>query len=183
MLIISRIMNSCNATVNNLYLVAKAANTTRINGGIAMKKDKILLSALLGGLSTIAGEIVTKILVALAIGQYAVFELNSLLVTNDRPSMLMGFIINFVLGSYVGMLFYLVSKKLGTEHLIIKAALCSSLVWFIFELGFTALIEDQYIPMRPVIDHYVHIIGTVTFGITTGVLLKLCIFRKRDDPA
>lgn len=143
-----------------------------------MKKDRLLIAAVIGGLSTISGEIITKILSLLGMGQYAVFELNSLLLTNDKPSMLMGFIINFVIGCYIASAFYLFFEKFGSQHVVMKSTVGSLMIWFIFELAFTALIEDKYIPIRPVADHYVHIIGTALFGVTMGCFLKQFLYKN-----
>jgi hypothetical protein len=144
-----------------------------------MKQDKLLTAAIIGGLSTIAGEIITKILVLCKVGTYAVFALNSLLITNNQPSMLLGFILNFIIGSYVAIGAYLFFTRFGSEHLVIKCTLGSLMIWFIFELTFTALIEDKYMPIRPVIDHIQHILGTASFGITLGLLLRACVFKER----
>lgn len=91
----------------------------------------------------------------------------------------MGFIINFIIGSYVAAAFFLIFDKLGTEHLIIKCTMGSLILWFIFELIFTVAIEDKYIPIRPVADHLVHIIGTASFGLTLGLLLRALAFKKQ----
>jgi hypothetical protein len=146
-----------------------------------MKHDKILIAGLIGGISTLAGEIVTKILVACGIGQYAVFELNSLVVTINRPSMVIGFIINFIIGSYVSALLYLVFTKLGHDHLIIKAAMGCLLLWFVFETGFSMFIENHVIPIRPIADLFVHLAGTAAYGLSVGVFLKIFIFRKETE--
>jgi hypothetical protein len=141
-----------------------------------LKRDELLIAALIGGFSTIAGEIVTKILVLLHIGNFAVYELNSLILTNNRPSIFIGFLVNFIIGGHVGVLFYLLFKKLGSAHIVIKSTLCSMLLWLAFETAFTALIEDKYIPIRPIADHYVHAIGTAVFGLTLGVFFKAILF-------
>jgi hypothetical protein len=145
-----------------------------------LKRDELLIAALLGGVATIAGEIVTKILVMLNIGTYAVYELNSLILTNNRPSMLIGFLVNFIIGGHVAVLFYLIFKKLGTAHIVIKSTFCGMLLWLAFETAFTALIEDKYIPMRPITDHYVHALGTAAFGLTLGISLRIFLFKRKN---
>jgi hypothetical protein len=147
-------------------------------GALRLKRDNLLIAAVIGGLSTISGEVVTKILVLLNIGKYAVYELNSLIVTSDTPSMLMGFIINFIIGSYIGAMFYLVLYKLGAQHLVLKCIMGSLLVWFVFEFAFTFMIEGIYIDIRPISDHLVHIAGTAAFGLTLGIFLKLLVFNR-----
>lgn len=146
-----------------------------------MKKDYLLISSVIGGLSTIAGEIITKILVLLNIGKYAVFELNSLIVTTDTPSLLMGFICNFIVGSFVGAVYYLVFKKLGTQHLVIKCVMGSLIIWLVFEVVFSFMIEGIHIPMRPISDHLVHITGTASFGLALGIFLRLLVFKKKEE--
>lgn len=146
-----------------------------------MKRDELFIAALIAGLSTLAGEAVTKILVLTGVGQYSVFELNSLVVTNDRPSMLMGFILNFIVGSQAGVLFYLLFKRLGNRHLVLKCILGSLPLWLIFELVFTALIEGKSIPERSLADHYVHITGTAVFGLTVGIFMRMILFKKEPQ--
>jgi hypothetical protein len=143
-----------------------------------LKKDKLLIAAVIGGFSTLAGELVTKLLVLLGIGNYAVYELNSLIVTSDKPSFFMGFVLNFIVGCYVSAIFFLLFKKLGDDHLVIKCAIGSLIIWLLFEVSFTFMIEGQYIPLRPVLDHYVHVLGTLFFGVADGLLLRAFIFKR-----
>ena len=114
----------------------------------------------------------------IGVGNYAVFELNHLIVTSNTPSLFMGFVVNFIIGCYVSSAFYLLFKKLGDDHIIIKCTIGSLILWFIFEVAFTCMIEDKYIPLRPVIDHYVHLIGTMSFGATVGWLLGYCYSKE-----
>lgn len=147
-----------------------------------MKKDHVLIAGLIGGLSTIAGEIVTKLLVACGVGQYAVYELNSLLLTSDRPNFWIGLAINFIVGFYVGLIFYLAFRKIGDEHLVLKTTMGSFAMWLAFEAGFTVCIEETYIPMRSIADHFVHLAGTAAFGSVMGALLKVCLFKNKEKP-
>lgn len=141
----------------------------------------MLLAGIIGGASVISGEIVTKLLVWLGVGQYPVFELNSLLLTNNRPSMGMGFVLNAVIGLQVGVLFYLAFMKLGSEHIVIKCTCGSLILWFLFEALFTFVIEGKEIPERSISDHYVHFIGTAAYGLTVGVFLRLLLFRHSNE--
>ena len=51
-----------------------------------MKYDKPLVAALIGALSTIPAEILTRAFVSFGIGQYSVYQLDSLLITQNRPT-------------------------------------------------------------------------------------------------
>ncbi len=78
-----------------------------------MNKDKPLLAAIIGGLSTISAEIISRIMLALGIGQYSIYLLDSLILTLNRPNFFLGLYINFVIGGLVGLIFYYLIKCIG----------------------------------------------------------------------
>jgi hypothetical protein len=143
-----------------------------------LQQDKVVIVALLGALSTISGEIASRILVYFHIGKYSIYELASLIITLNRPEVIMGFIIDFLVGSFFAVLLYFIFKKVGLCHLVIKTTMCSLLAWLICELIFTSIIEGKYIDIRPINDYYSHIFSTMIFGITLGLLFKKYIFKK-----
>jgi hypothetical protein len=147
-----------------------------------MKKDRLLLAGLIGGVCTLSGEIITTVLVALGIGEYALYELNSLIVSLGRPDIIMGFILNLVVGSVVGTVFYLLFKKYGSAHIVIKTVVGSLLLWLLYELEFTAFVETKSIPLRSSADYYVHLLGTAVYGLVVGIALKWFLFTKEDKP-
>lgn len=143
-----------------------------------MKYDKPLVAALLGAVSTIPAEIITLILVFLGIGKYSIYQLDSLLITFNRPILLLGLIVNFIAGSLTAIVFYFSLKKIGSDYLIIKSSLLGALVWFIFELLFTSTIEGEYIPLRPINDYYIHLLSSLIFGVILGILFRRYLFRS-----
>ncbi|MFC4801804.1 hypothetical protein ACFPA1_20945 [Neobacillus sp. GCM10023253] len=146
-----------------------------------MIQDKVLLIGLLGVLSTIAGEIASRILVYSGIGKYSIYELSSLIVTFNRPVFTIGLIVDFLVSGVFAILLYFIFKKLGSCHLVIKTAMGSLLAWLVCELLFTAIIEGKYIPIRPINDYYSHIFSTFIFGITLGLLMKKFIFKELNS--
>ncbi|WP_423800821.1 hypothetical protein [Neobacillus sp. SAB-20_R2A] len=146
-----------------------------------MIQDKVLLIGLLGVLSTIPGEIASRILVYSGIGKYSIYKLSSLIVTFNRPVFTIGLIVDFLVSSVFAILLYFIFKKLGSCHLVIKTTLCSLLAWLVCELLFTAIVEGKYIPIRPINDYYSHIISTIIFGITLGLLMKKFIFKELNS--
>jgi hypothetical protein len=143
-----------------------------------MEQDKVLKIALLGALSTISGEIASRIFVYMGIGKFSIYELASLIITLNRPEEIMGLIIDFLVGSSFAVLLYFIFLKLGFSHLVIKTTMCSLLAWLVCELIFTAIIEGKYIDIRPINDYYSHIFSAIIFGLTLGLLLKKFIFKK-----
>ncbi|MBS4214031.1 hypothetical protein [Neobacillus rhizophilus] len=143
-----------------------------------MIQDKVLKIGLLGVLSTIPGEIASRIFVYFGIGKYAIYELASLIVTFNRPVFTIGLIVDFLVGSFFAIFICFIFKKIGSCHLVIKTTLCSLLAWLVCEVLFSALIEGQYIPIRPINDYYSHIISAIIFGITLGLLIKKFIFKE-----
>ncbi|HCF51170.1 MAG TPA: hypothetical protein DER60_12865 [Syntrophomonas sp.] len=137
-----------------------------------MNNDKPLIAALLGALSTMPGEIFTRLLVSFGIGQYSIYQLDSLFVTFDRPTVIIGVIVNIIFGGFIGTVFYYLLQKLGQDYLILKGLTIGLLSWVLTELLFTSTIEGKYIPIRSLSDYYIHISGAVVFGVTLGLLFK-----------
>ncbi|MDP4146699.1 MAG: hypothetical protein Q8936_19845 [Bacillota bacterium] len=143
-----------------------------------MKYDKFLIVVSIGAVSTIPGEILSRVLIYFGIGKYSIYELASLLITFNRPTIILGLIVDFTVSGVVATLLYLVLGKIGSKYLVIKTLGGSLLAWFVTELLFTSTIEGKYIPIRPISDYYCHIFGAVAFGVTLGVLFKRFIFKK-----
>jgi predicted tellurium resistance membrane protein TerC len=143
-----------------------------------MFQDKVLIAGLFGVLSTIPAEIVSRILVYFRFGKYSIYELASLTITFNRPVFIIGLIVDLLVSSLLSVILYLIFEKFGSTHLVIKTAVCSLLAWLGCELLFTAIIEGKYIRIRPLNDYYSHIISTLIFGLTLGLLLKKYIFNK-----
>src|SRR4051812_43073159 len=93
------------------------------------------------------------------IGKYSLYQLDSLIITLNRPSAIIGFIVSSFVGISITVSFYYALKKLGTDYLIIKNVLVSIFMWIFFELLLTAFIEGRYFNPRPLNDYYIHIIG------------------------
>ena len=130
-------------------------------------------------LTTIPAEIVSKILIALGIGKYSIYELDSLLVTFNRPTELIGFIVNVIIGGSAGIIFYYFLEVLGKDYLILKGLAFGCVFWILSELVFTSTVEGKYIDIRPITDYYVHILGAAIFGGTLGLLIQTLIIDKQ----
>ncbi|MDR3564434.1 MAG: hypothetical protein P4N41_25765 [Negativicutes bacterium] len=143
-----------------------------------MKYDKPLIAGLFGALSTLISEIVTQVFVFFGIGKYSVYELDSLLITFNRPSILLGFIVNIIAGGAIAILFYYAIGKLGQDYLVFKGAAVGLVGWGIFELLLTATVEGHFFEIRPMSDYYIHLIGTVIFGISLGLFFEKYLFYK-----
>ncbi|WP_026565740.1 hypothetical protein [Bacillus sp. UNC41MFS5] len=146
-----------------------------------MIQDKVLKIGLLGALSTIPGEIASRLFAYFGFGKYGIYELASLIITFNRPVFTIGLIVDFLVGSVFAILLYFIFVKLGSCHLVIKTTLCSLLAWLVCELFFSAIIEGKYIPIRPIKDYYSHIFSAMIFGITLGLLIKKFIFNKLNS--
>jgi hypothetical protein len=142
-----------------------------------LQYNKPLLAALIGALSTVPGEILTQVLVFLGIGKYSLYQLDSLLITFNRPSIIMGLIVNVIAGGFIAIIFYYAISKLGQDYLVFKSTGVGLLFWLVFELIFTATIEGRFIEIRPISDYYIHIFGTIVFGITLGLLFNKYLFN------
>ena len=143
-----------------------------------MKFDKPLIAALIGALSTITGEILTRALVFFGIGKYSIYKLDSLLITFNRPTTILGLIVNFIVGGSTDVIFYYALKKIGLDYLVIKSACVGILAWALTEFAFTITVEGKFIELRPISDYYIHILGAITFGITLGLLFKKYLLNR-----
>ncbi|HWP96906.1 MAG TPA: hypothetical protein VN426_08635 [Syntrophomonadaceae bacterium] len=146
-----------------------------------MKFDKPLLAAIMGSLSTIPSEFISRIFISQGIGKYSVYQLDSLIVTMNRPNIFMGLILNLIIGGFIATVFYYLLEKIGQDYLVLKCAGISIVAWGVAETIFTATIEGKYIDIRPISDYYVHIIGAFVFGITLGLLFKQFLFTNTLD--
>lgn len=143
-----------------------------------MKYNKPLIAALIGALSSIPGEIVTQLFVFLGIGKYSIYQLDSLLITFNRPTEIIGLMVNFIVGSLIGVFFYYALEKLGQDYLVLKGIVISSIFWMLTEFMFTLTVEGKYIDIRPINDYYIHILGAIVFGISLGFLFERYLINK-----
>jgi hypothetical protein len=144
-----------------------------------LNNKRALIAGIFGALSTIPGEVITRILVSLGIGKYDEYQLNSLVATINEPSVIIGMIINFIIGSLIGVLLYLLIEKTGKELTICKSIFLGLLIWFIFESSFTAFYEGLLHVQREANDHYVHLVGTTIYGLSQGLLFRYVLYRVK----
>ena len=143
-----------------------------------LNDDKYLIAGIIGVISIIPSEIVSQILIGLGYDKYSTCTLSSLLVTGDKPSLIMGIIVNSVIAGSVGMILYQTIKKIGSQHLAIKCVGVTLLIWLSLELLFTIFIERKLIAPRGMGGYYSHFFGAITFGITEGILFDKFLFYK-----
>ncbi len=143
-----------------------------------MYNDKPLMAAIIGSLSTISAEIVSRIMLYFGIGQYSIYLLDSLVLTLNRPNFLLGLYINFSIGGLVGIMFYYALKTIGQTNLLIKSTFVGLVSSAFAEILLSAIVEGKYIPDRPIGDYYLHIVGATLFGLTMGIAFKYCIFKN-----
>lgn len=145
-----------------------------------MDDAKILKAGVIGALSTSLSELVSWLLLFFGIGKYSVYQLNSLIVTISRTSEIIGLIINFLVGSIISSIIYLVFKKWGHRYIVINCIMVGLMTWLLWEFLFTLSIEGKTIGIRPIADYYNHLLGTFVYGASMGILLKLFIFKTEN---
>lgn len=146
-----------------------------------MKNDKYLLLGFLGIISTIPSQIFSTILKYFGFAKYSMYDLASLIITFNRPSIIMGLFVDALISGTLAIIFCLIFEKLGSDYLVIKTMLGSFIAWLAFELLLTSTIEGKFIAIRPMRDYYSHILGTMVFGIMLGVLIKRFYFSKSNS--
>ncbi|MDF2959316.1 MAG: hypothetical protein K0S39_1051 [Paenibacillus sp.] len=144
-----------------------------------MKNDKLLIAGIIGALSTIPAEIVSRGLVLMGIGKNSIYSISSILIAINRTLPIMGLIISSVIGCFSAILLYRSLLRLGSDYIVIKSVMVSILLWIALEMFFTMFIEGKFIDIRPVNDYYNHLVGAIIFGITEGILFrKFLLFIK-----
>lgn len=147
-----------------------------------LKYDKPLIAAAIGAASTLAAEITSRIMLLFGIGKYSIYQLDSLLITFNRPDFFLGLFVNFIIGGIIGITFYYSLKILGTDYLIYKSIVVGLFAEPLSEILITALIEGTYIDIRPIGDYYLHIVGALAYGLLMGVLFeKYLVNAKTAD--
>ena len=144
-----------------------------------MKYDKPTLAMLIGALSTIPYEIFTRVLVTLGFAKYSVFQLNSFMITLDRPNTLLGAVSAIILSAVISLILYYALKIFGRDYIIIKSIAISLFSWLILEVIFMWLIEGRnLITHRPINDYYSELFGSIVFGTTLGLLYQKYLLKN-----
>lgn len=146
-----------------------------------MKVDQPITASIIGSLSTIPYEILTRVLKSLGYAKYSVYELASLMITLNRPNMILGAILSMIVGATIAfILYHALIGWLGWDSIILKTILISLQSWVLLEGLFMWLIEGRnFIPPRPISDYYSQFFSVIIFGITMG-LLFLKYLEVRD---
>ena len=139
---------------------------------------RILIAGAISAISTLVAEIVSWVFKYLGIGKNSLYQINSLIITGNRPSFLMGLILNVIIGANLGAIIYLILKKWGHRYTIIISIMCALIMWFIWEIVFTINFEGTVISRRPIIGYYDHLICSLVYGASMGLMLKRFIFSK-----
>lgn len=143
-----------------------------------LKDDKYLIAGIIGAISTLPIEIVAQILVKLGYATYSNFNLSSLLVTGNKPSLIMGLFVSSTVGGFISVLLYHVFIKIGSEHLIIKCIATSISMWIALEFVIKIIFEGKLIPIRPMSASYSHLFSAIIYGISQGILFNYFLFYK-----
>lgn len=140
--------------------------------------DKLLIAGAIGIASTVVGEIGSWILLSLGIGEYSVYQLNSLIVTFNKPSILIGFILNLLIGGIIGASVYLTVKKWGHKHIIMVSLLFTLISWLCLEITFNAVVDKNLITSLLMANHFNTLINAIIHAIFKGFMIKHFIFSK-----
>jgi hypothetical protein len=143
-----------------------------------MYSNKPLTAIMIGVLSTIPFEIILRIAKYLGYAKYSLYQLDSLVITGNRPTTLIGFIVSSMVAGFIAFVFYYSLEKVGTDYIIIKSVFVSILAWSILETVLTLGFEGTKIPVRPISGYYSQFIGIIVFGIIMGLLFKRYLLLK-----
>jgi hypothetical protein len=144
----------------------------------SLDDEMILIAGLIGAIATVAAEITSRILLFLRLAKYGLYKFDSLIITNGRPSILIGLILNFLIGSILSVMIYLILKKWGHRYTIIISIMFTLIMWFTWEIVFTIFIEGKIVPIRPMTSYYSHFIVSIVNGVFLGLMQKRFIFKR-----
>ncbi|GFZ33174.1 hypothetical protein CSC2_37000 [Clostridium zeae] len=147
-----------------------------INKGL--NDDRILVAGAIGIVSTVVGEICSWIFVYLGIGTYSTYQINSLIVTYNKPSVLVGLFLNLIMGGIIGAAVYLTLKKWGHEHIIMVSLVYTLVAWMCIEIIANAVVDKNLIDTRVIGGYFNQIISAVIHAVAKGLMLKWFIFNK-----
>lgn len=146
-----------------------------------LNDDKVLVTGLIGAVSTIPAEIVSRILIYFGFGKFSVYQLASLFITINRPTFFMGLILDMLTGGLIAILFYLIFRNRDSKHIGIKAVVTSLFAWLFCELVFSFFLEGRFFPLRPINDYYCNLISAFIFGISLALLYKRFCLSKNNS--
>ena len=141
--------------------------------------DKLLIAGAIGIASTVVGEIGSWILLSLGLGTYSVYQLNSLIVTFNKPSILIGFVLNLLIGGIIGASVYLTVKKWGHKHITMVSLVYTLTAWLCLEVIFNAVVDKNIITSSLMGGYYNSLINAIVHAIFKGFMIKYFIFSKR----
>ncbi|ERI91901.1 hypothetical protein HMPREF1982_02944 [Clostridiales bacterium oral taxon 876 str. F0540] len=141
-----------------------------------LKDDTILVAGLIGVISTVVAEVVTQIFKLIGVTKNSLFELSSMVITLNRPTIVIGLFVSASVGGFLSILLYFAFEKFGSQHLIMKCIGISIIMWVALEMVFTFSIEARLIRERPISAYYGHLVGAIIFGIAEGILFRRYLF-------
>lgn len=144
----------------------------------ALNDDKILLAGAIGIASTVVGEICSWIFIYFGIGTYSTYQLNSLIVTCNKISAMVGFFPNLLMGGIIGAAVYLTLKKWGNRHIIIVSLAYTLVAWMFLEITFNSVVDKNIINAREMSGFYNQFISAVIHAVAKGLMLKWFIFNR-----
>ncbi|WP_027628668.1 hypothetical protein [Ruminiclostridium cellobioparum] len=143
-----------------------------------MKEDKTLILGMIGVFSTIISEMITWIGKLTGLANHSDYELTSLIVTLNRPTVPLGFVIEGSIGVIISAVLFKLVKETGGKYILLKSVITGIVAWIIIEILITLIVEGKTIPLRELKAYYTHLIGAIGFGITQGLLFKRYILNK-----
>ena len=106
-----------------------------------MKLDKPLAAAVIGILSAILYEIFLRLMLLLDLGKYSLYELDSFIVTIERPSAIIGFVVSSAVACFIAGLLYFATYKIGTDYFVTKTIIVSIMSWVFLEAFLQVLLK------------------------------------------
>lgn len=139
---------------------------------------RILVAAAIGAVSTVIGEIGSRLLLSLGLGSYSVYQENSLVITFNQPSMLIGFAINLLIGSVIGVSVYLITKRWGYRYIIMVSLILTLVTWTILGIAFNATVDENIVTSRQLSDFYNSLTNAIVHAVFKALMIKRFIFNK-----
>ncbi len=144
----------------------------------ALNDDKIITAGIIGIVSTIVGEICSWIFIYFGIGKYSTYQINSLIVTYDKPSAMVGFFLNLLFGGIIGAAVYLTANKWGNRHVMLISLAYTLVAWMVIEIVFNGVVYKSIIEARELSGYYGQYISAVIHAVAKAIMLNHFIYHK-----
>jgi membrane associated rhomboid family serine protease len=123
--------------------------------------------------------LISFLLKLIGFGDYDIFQIDSTIIVNDQYNFFLGFIASGLIGTVMGMLFYLIQEWIGYQYILVGRMILALFFWFLFKIYSSAFLMGKSLEQRTLITYYNHVASTVCSGLFLGWSMKRLLQTKK----